>query len=217
MTQCCLTVWGDYALFTRPEMKVERVSYDVMTPSAARAVLEAVFWKPAFRWEIQAIEVLRPVRWANIRRNEVASVASYAAVRSAMLGGTGEPGIFIEDDRRQRAAALLREVKYRIYARQVMTGKAGPDDNPAKLADMFRRRAGKGQCVMQPYLGCRECTAYFSLDSDNTPALDKSEDFGWMLHDMDFTQSPPQPRFFRARMVQGRIEVPAIGSTEIRG
>lgn len=216
MTQFCLTVWGDYACFTRPEMKVERVSYDVITPSAARAVFEAIFWKPAFRWEIQAIEVLKPIRWANIRRNEVASVASYGNLRSAMQNGKGDLGIFIEEDRQQRAATLLRDVKYRIYARQVMTPQAHDNDNPQKLAEMFRRRAEKGQCFMQPYLGCREFSAYFSLGSDGTPTLEDNAELGWMLHDMYFSQETPEPRFFRAQMKKGRIDVPALHAGEVK-
>lgn len=207
----CLTVWGDYACFTRPEMKAERVSYDVMTPSAARAVMEAVFWKPAFRWEISAIEVLKPVRWANIRRNELGGVASYSG------GNAGRGGVYIEDDRQQRAATLLRDVKYRIHARQVMTARAGPDDSPKKLEEMFLRRAAKGQCAVQPYLGCREFSAFFELaqGNDNSePALAQDADFGYMLHDMDFSCSPPKPAFFRAIMKQGRIDLDGV---EIRG
>jgi CRISPR-associated protein Cas5d len=206
-----LAVWGDYACFTRPEMKAERVSYDVMTPSAARAVMEAVFWKPAFRWDITAIEVLKPVRWANIRRNELGGVASYSG------GEAGRGGVFIEDDRQQRAATILRDVKYRIHARQVMTDKMGPDDSPKKLEEMFLRRAGKGQCVMQPYLGCREFSAFFQLGESNDngeAALAQDEDFGYMLHDMDFSQFPPKPKFFRAVMKQGRINLDGV---EIRG
>lgn len=203
----CLTVWGDYACFTRPEMKAERVSYDVMTPSAARAVMEAVFWKPAFRWEIAAIEVLKPVRWANIRRNELGGVASYNG------SDAGRGGVFIEDDRQQRAATILRDVKYRIHARQVITDKMGADDSPKKLEEMFLRRAGKGQCVMQPYLGCREFSAFFQLGESNDneePALAQDEDFGYMLHDMDFSESPPKPKFFRAVMKQGRIKLDGV-------
>lgn len=210
----CMHVWGDYACFTRPEMKAERVSYDVMTPSAARAIMEAVFWKPAFRWEISAIEVLKPIRWINIRRNELGNVASYSG------GGVGKGQVFIEDDRQQRAATLLRDVAYRIHARQVMTDKKGPDDSPKKLEEMFLRRAGKGQCFMQPYLGCREFSAFFRLEEGNdnlAPAMMQDEDFGYMLHDLDFSQSPPQPKFFRARMKQGRIEIPPPDSPEVHG
>lgn len=207
----CLTVWGDYACFTRPEMKAERVSYDIMTPSAARAVMEAVFWKPAFRWEIAAIEVLNPIRWANIRRNELGGVASYRTSNSK------QADIFIEDDRQQRAATILRDVKYRIYARQIMTNKAGPDDSQKKLEEMFLRRAKKGQCIMQPYLGCREFSAFFQLEENNDnkePALAQNADFGYMLHDMDFSQSPPAPKFFRAIMENGRIN---LDEAEVRG
>lgn len=216
MTQFCLTVWGDYACFTRPEMKVERFSYDVITPSAARAVFEAIFWKPSFRWEIKTVEVLNPIRWANIRRNEVESIASYGTIRTAMQVGKGELGIFIEEDRQQRAATILRNVKYRIHASQVMIKREGGGDNPQKLLEMFKRRAEKGQCFMQPYLGCREFSAYFELGSDNTPALAEDADLGWMLHDMDFTQDPPQPKFFRAQMRQGIIKIPSLDIREVR-
>lgn len=210
----CLTVWGDYACFTRPEMKAERVSYDVMTPSAARAVLEAIFWKPAFRWEVQEIEVLRPIKWANIRRNELGKVASYSG------GSVGKDAIFIEDERQQRAATILRDVRYRIHAKQVMTARAGAEDSLKKMEEMFLRRASKGQCIMQPYLGCREFSAFFQLEQDGAvrePALSANDDFGYMLYDMDFAHSPPQPKFFRAQMKNGRIAVPALESAEVRG
>lgn len=214
-----LLAWGNYACFSRPELKAERVSYDVITPSAARAILEAIFWKPAFRWEISAIDVINPVRWANVRRNELGSVAPYGTIRSAMSAGQGDLGIFIEEDRQQRAATILRDVRYRIHARQILTRKAGADDPPQKLAEMFRRRAAKGQCVMQPYLGCREFAAFFALEDDSKasaePPLAHSEDFGWMLHDLDFKADPPRPGFFHARMQHGRIDVPPVGSKEI--
>src|SRR6185437_8301494 len=158
-----LRVCGPYACFTRPEMKVERVSYDVMTPSAARACLEAILWKPAIRWHVRSIEVLRPVRWINLRRNEVASVASTRNVEATMKAGKGELGLYIEDDRQQRAGLFLRDVAYRVHADLEFLPQRDPQANAAKYQKMFERRAGKGQCVNQPYLGCREFAATFRL------------------------------------------------------
>ena len=146
-----LRVWGRNACFTRPEMKVERVSYDVMTPSAARGVLEAILWKPAIRWVVDRIDVLNPIRWESVRRNEVGITMS---LRS--------PCLFVEDQRQQRAGLFLREVDYVIHARFEITDRAGPDDNPTKFQEMFLRRAEKGQCFHRPYLGCREFAADFA-------------------------------------------------------
>lgn len=195
----CLEVSGPYACFTRPEMKVERVSYDVITPSAARAIFDAILWKPAIRWRVQRIEVLAPIRWVSVRRNEVGKVASPRS-----------DGIFIEDDRQQRAGLFLRDVKYRLHADFAMTDKAGPDDSEAKFAEMFRRRAGAGQCFNQPYLGCREFSAAFRLvDPATEPAtpISDTRDLGWMLYDLDFTGKEPQPQFFRAQLEQGVIDL----------
>lgn len=218
MASFCLEVSGAFACFTRPEMKVERVSYDVMTPSAARAVFEAILWKPAIRWRIQRIEVLRPIRWVNLRRNEVSAVISTRNVQQAMNAGSGTLGMFIEDERQQRAALFLRDVAYRIHASLELIGEDARS-NPAKYIDMFRRRASKGQCVNQPYLGCREFAADFRLIEDLSsvsPAIAETRELGWMLHDLDFTRrEDPQPRFFNARMQAGVIEVPAI--EEARG
>ena len=232
----CLEVSGDYACFTRPEMKVERVSYDVITPSAARAIFEAVLWKPAIRWRIEKIEVLNPIRWTNVRRNEVASVASPRS-----------KGILIEDDRQQRAALLLVDVKYRLHgvfdfippdkraqARNpvpewLVDGSereelAKPDDRSdeteAKYAAMFERRARKGQHFHQPYFGCREFAADVRLvdpKDEMTPPIDKDDDLGWMLYDLDY--SDPQnikPMFYRPSMKQGVIRVPHPDSEEVR-
>ena len=154
-----LHVWGDYACFTRPEMKVERVSYDVMTPSAARSVLEAVHWKPAIRWIVDRITVLRPVRFESLRRNEVGHRIPAGAAAAAMKRGRGDLGLVVEDDRQQRAATLLRDVAYLIDAHFELTAKAGPEDNEGKHLDMARRRARVGQCFRRPYLGCRELPA----------------------------------------------------------
>ncbi|MBL4827684.1 MAG: type I-C CRISPR-associated protein Cas5, partial [Spongiibacteraceae bacterium] len=150
----CLEVTGDFACFTRPEMKVERVSYDVITPSAARSIFEAILWKPAIEWHIHKIEVLKPVSWINLRRNEVGAVLSTANIKKAMNGG-GDPALYIEDERQQRAGLFLRDVAYRLHASFSLTDKAGPHDNDGKFSETFKRRAKKGQCINQPYLGCR--------------------------------------------------------------
>jgi CRISPR-associated protein Cas5d len=210
MASFCLEVSGPFACFTRPEMKVERVSYDVMTPSAARAVFEAILWKPAIRWRIQRIEVLRPIRWVNLRRNEVSAVISTRNVQQAMTAGSGALGLFIEDERQQRAGLFLRDVAYRLHASLEMIGEDARS-NPAKYIEMFQRRASKGQCVNQPYLGCREFAAQFRLveDAATSPAISETRKLGWMLHDLDFSHTAdPQPRFFYACMQAGIIEVP---------
>lgn len=215
--QYCLEVWGDLACFTRPEFKVERVSYDVITPSAARAIFEAIFWKAAIRWEVTRIEVLNPIRWTSIRRNEVGAKA-----------GTRVKAIYIEDKRQQRNSLMLKDVRYRIYARQIFIpvnerkisqrqGEA--DDNPRKYMEMFERRARKGQCFYQPYLGTRECTAFFRLVEDDEvlmPAIDETKDLGIMLYDMDYS-NPKNiiPMFYRPQMNHGVIETPTPDSKEI--
>lgn len=221
MKTYCLELSGPWACFTRPEMKVERVSYDVMTPSAARACFEAILWKPAIRWHVRRIEVLKPIRWINLRRNEVASVVSTRNVESAMKNGNGDLGLYIEDDRQQRAGLFLRDVAYRIHADLEFLRERDPDASPMKYQEMFERRASKGQCVNQPYLGCREFAADFRLVGDpaaEPPAIDETRDLGFMLHDLDFTQpNDPQPRFFRAALNRGVVEVPARDSEEVRG
>jgi CRISPR-associated protein Cas5d len=220
MKSFCLELFGPYACFTRPEMKVERVSYDVMTPSAARACFEAILWKPAIRWHVRRIEVLRPIRWINLRRNEVASVASTRNVESAMKTGKGDLGLYIEEDRQQRAGLFLRDVAYRVHADLEFLRERDPGASPAKYQEMFERRARRGQCVNQPYLGCREFAAAFRLVDDPTAEpspLAETRDLGFMLHDLDFANpADPQPRFFRAQLQSGTVEVPALGSTEMR-
>ncbi|PPK52380.1 type I-C CRISPR-associated protein Cas5c [Marinobacter persicus] len=216
----CLEVSGEFACFTRPEMKVERVSYDVITPSAARAIFEAILWKPAIEWHITEIEVLNPIRWMNLRRNEVESIASSRTAKTAMKEGSGLLGVYADEQRQQRASLLLKDVRYRIHGEFSITGKAGPQDNAAKFADMFRRRAEKGQCFNQPYLGCREFSCDFALaDEDGgAPAIDENRDLGFMLYDLDYSDpTAPTPLFFRARMDKGRIVVPAKDSHEVRG
>ena len=216
MKRYCLEVAGDYACFTRPEMKVERVSYDVITPSAARAVFEAIFWKPAIRWQVRRIEVLRPVRWINLRRNEVASKISVANVQQAMMAGEGDLALYADDSnqRQQRAALLLRDVAYRVHADLQVLGDRHDAQPPQKFFSMFERRAQNGQCVNQPYLGCREFDARVRLitaPEAEPPPIAETRDLGWMLHDLDFTHpTDPQPVFFRAQMTAGVIEVDAV-------
>jgi len=215
----CLELAGDFACFTRPEMKVERVSYDVMTPSAARACFEAILWKPAIRWHVRKIEVLKPIRWINLRRNEVASVVSTRNVEAAMKSGYGELALHIEDDRQQRAGLFLRDVAYRVHADLEFFPARDPGESAAKYQAMFERRAAKGQCVNQPYLGTREFAARYRLvtDTANEPnPIEESRDLGFMLHDLDFSDAAdPQPRFFRARMEQGVVDIPAWNSAQV--
>ncbi len=221
MKTYCLEVSGDFACFTRPEMKVERVSYDVMTPSSARAVFESILWKPAIRWHVDKIEVLKPIRWVSIRRNEVGAVISVRNAQEAMNKGTGNLGLNIEDERQQRAGLFLRDVTYRIHAHFELQPGAGENNTPAKFLDMFERRAEKGQCVNQPYLGCREFACDFRLIDSVQPQLNsvaETRDLGWMLYDLDYRNAAdPQPRFFRAALENGILNVPAWDSQEVRG
>jgi CRISPR-associated protein Cas5d len=225
---------GDYALFTRLEMKAERVSYDVMTPSAARGILEAIYWKPQIRWVVDRIHVLAPVRFTTVRRNEVGAVASAAGARSAMKAGSGSIGIYIEEERQQRAAMVLRDVDYLIEAHfEVLDHRFekdgpvhAPNESAGKHLDMFRRRARAGQCFQQPYFGCREFPVRFSLvegelPKTSIPAAEATKDFGFMLHDIEFDQDPKTkavrnttPRFFRAQMTDGVIPVPPFHSAK---
>jgi len=217
-----LHVWGERACFTRPEMKVERVSYDVITPSAARGILEAIHWKPAIRWHIDRIHVLKPIRFQSIRRNEVGAKASAANAASAMKRGTTEGlGLIVDENRQQRAALVLIDVGYVIEAHFTMTGRAGPEDTPAKHIAMFNRRAEQGQCFHRPCLGTREFAAEFALVGAGAalPACElapdrRDADFGWMLHDIDFDQGN-ESRFFRAEMRDGVIVVPPFASDAV--
>jgi CRISPR-associated protein Cas5d len=221
MKSYCLELTGDFACFTRPEMKVERVSYDVITPSAARACFEAILWKPAIRWHVRKIEVLNPIRWINLRRNEVASVISTRNVEAAMKNGTGILGLNIEDERQQRAGLFLRDVAYRVHASLEFFPERDPSVQANKYNEMFERRASRGQCINQPYLGCREFSAHFRLVSDPAaePApIEETRELGFMLHDLDFTRpANPTPRFFRALLENGTVNIPRWDSEEIRG
>jgi len=216
-----LHVWGKHACFTRPEMKVERVSYDAMTPSAARGILEAIHWKPAIRWVIDRIHVLKPIRFETLRRNELGSKIPVSTARTAMNRGTTE-GLHksIEDDRQQRAATLLRDVAHVLEAHFVLTGAAKIDDTEAKHLSMFNRRAAKGQCFHRPYLGTREFAADFELVRDvmprcSLPADQCHRDLGWMLHDIDY-ENGMEPRFFRADLRDGVIDIPALDAAEVK-
>lgn len=201
-------VWGDLACFTRPEMKVERVSYPVMTPSAARGLLEAIFWKPEFRWQIREIWVLQEIRHFSILRNEVKNRASVRAARSWAEGGGG---FFAEDDRAQRHTLALRDVAYLIRADQVLADHAG-DEHPAKFRDQFRRRVARGQCFAPPYLGCREFPASFGPATGDERPIERSDDLGRMLFDLAYAgdgSGRGRPLFFSARLERGVLRVPS--------
>lgn len=209
-----LLVRGDYACWTRPEMKAERVSYDVMTPSGARGILEAIYWKPQIRWVVDRIRVFSPIRFTNIRRNEVASKVPAGSVRKAMKGGSNVLALYADADRQQRASLVLRDVCYGIEAHfDVLDAREqGGEVNaePAgKHLDIFNRRVRRGQCFHRPYLGTREFAADF-LPVDDWPAcprpLQGERDLGFMLHDIDFADRMT-PQFYRARMVDGVIDV----------
>lgn len=209
-----LRVWGDRACFTRPEMKVERVSYDVMTPSAARGILESIHWKPAIRWVVERIHVLAPIRFGSFRRNEVGAKASAALAARGMAANTiAGLGLVVEEERQQRAATLLLGVDYVVEARFELTARAGAEDTPAKHLSMFNRRAASGQCFHRPCLGTREFAADFALLADGAPvppsllpSEDRDRDLGWMLYEPGFAPGEPS-RFFRARLRGGVLDV----------
>ncbi|KXV57968.1 type I-C CRISPR-associated protein Cas5c [Acetobacter tropicalis] len=220
-----LHIWGERACFTRPEFKSERVSYDVITPSAARGILEAIHWKPAIRWHIDRIHVLKPIQFGTIRRNEVGAKANARNAATAMKAGrTDGLGLSVEENRQQRAATILLDVAYVIEAHFTMTEKAGPGETAAKHISIFNRRAEAGQCFHRPCLGTREFAADFALLPDGAPLPtstflaqeDAAEniDLGWMLHDIDFAHGNVS-RFFRAHIRNGVIEVPPADSPEL--
>jgi CRISPR-associated protein Cas5d len=208
-----LLVWGERACFTRPEMKIERVSYDIITPSAARGILEAIHWKPAIRWVVDRITVLKPIRFESLRRNEVgAKISATNAARAMKSGSVSGLETFVDQDRQQRAATILRNVAYIIDAHFELTGKAGADDSEGKHLDIFCRRARRGQYFYAPCLGVREFPANFELLDENAghevhESLFGERDLGYMLHDIDFANDAT-PRFFRASMKDGVVEVP---------
>ncbi len=213
-------VWGDYACFSRPEMKVERVSYDVMTPSAARGLLESIFWHPGLKWIIDRIYVRAPIRFTNVRRNEVKDTVKASSIEKLMKNG-GESYIATSESIQQRAAMILRDVHYVIEAHFEMTDKAAKSDNPGKFQEMMRRRLEKGQFYHQPCFGVREFPAHFQPCGkipDCPEELKGCIDLGWMLLDLDYTDPTDiQPRFFRAVLEDGCLNVPSMTSEEVMG
>lgn len=216
-----LEVWGDYALFTRPEMKTERVSYDVITPSAARGLLEAIFWHPGMRYCIDRIYVRTPIRLMNLRRNEVKATVNARSVRMVMEQGTGELCLAAPQEIQQRASLLLRDVHYVLEAHFDMADSAAPGDNPGKFQDILKRRISRGQFYHQPYFGCREFPAQFRLCEVLPPCPDEllgERDLGYMLWDMDYSNPEDiRPLFFRAVLHNGVLEVPGRNGGEVIG
>lgn len=216
-----LEVWGDYACFTRPEMKTERVSYDVMTPSAARGLLESIYWHPGMRWVIDRIHVCAPIRFTNLRRNEVKSTVSARSAQTVMKGGRRELYLVTAQDIQQRAAMLLRDVRYVIDAHFDLTDQAADSDNHGKFQDIIKRRIKRGQFYSQPYLGCREFPAQFKACETLPPCPEEMKgvrDLGYMLWDLDYTDPENiSPLFFRAVLQEGVLEVPARNSGEVIG
>ena len=206
-----LKVWGEHALFTRPEMKVERVSYEVMTPSAARGVLEAVYWKPEVEWRVRRIAVLNPVRHASFLRNEVNSTAAPGRLKAAFARGD-DPAFFADDDRTQRHTLALRDVAYVIEADVL------PRDgsHPAKHRDIFRRRVARGQCFHRPYLGCREFAASFAEPDGTESPIDRTDPLGRMLFDLRYGPGRAVPLFFHAELDRGVLHVPDALYTRLR-
>lgn len=218
----CIDVKGQFACFTRPEMKTERVSYDVMTPSAARGLIESIYWHPGLRWVIDRIHVLSPIRFTNIRRNEVKSTLPYRSIQNAMERGRGDLYLATQQEIQQRAALLLRDVHYVIEAHfDFIPEKASPDDNPGKFQDIVTRRLAKGQTYSQPYLGCREFPARVVPCAEIPPCPDElrgARDLGYMLYDMDYSDPEDiRPLFFRASLQDGVLHVPPRDSEEVKG
>jgi CRISPR-associated protein Cas5d len=212
-----LHVWGDRACFTRPEMKVERVSYDIPTPSAVRGIMEAIYWKPAIRWQVDKIHVINPIKFENVRRNELGSKLPPSAIKKAMKDGISPVQNIIETDRQQRAALILRDVEYVFEAHFEFI--SSEDNNIGKHLDMFNRRAKIGQCFHQPCFGCREFPVNFELLKGGLPEsqLVGEKDLGFMLYDMDYSNKRDiKPMFFRAEMRNGVVCIPHIDSEEVK-
>ena len=204
-------VWGDFALFTRPEMKVERCSYDVLTPSAARGILEAIYWHPGMRWVIDRIHIRKPIRFTSIRRNEVKSKVLASNILTAINSGGNRLYISTKEDIVQRAAILLQDVDYVIEAHFEMTDQANSNDNSGKFKDIVMRRLRRGECYYMPYFGCREFAANFELYEENTidtVYAGEEKDLGYMLYDFDYSDMENiQPMFFRAVLREGVLDV----------
>ena len=203
-----IEVWGDYACFSRPEMKTERVSYDIITPSAARGLVEAIYWHPGLKYHIDRVYLLSPIRFTNIRRNEVKSTLLASAALSAAKGGAA-PVLYTSADIVQRASMVLQDVHYVIECHFTMTDKAAPGDNPGKFQDILRRRLNKGQCSHQPCFGCREFPANFREwpAGESIPALPVTQDLGFMLYDLDYSDPANiRSQFFRAKLENGVLD-----------
>lgn len=211
-----LEVWGEYALFTRPEMKTERVSYDVMTPSAARGILEAVYWHPGMRYHIDRITVLNPIKFTNIRRNEVKSVITRSNAKKLMEGGDAkEAVVYTAEDIQQRASMLLKDVRYVIDAHFTLTNKASTNDSAAKFISIFNRRAERGQCYHHPYFGTREFLVDFrpweTWKGEPQGFEQGHHDLGYMLYDMDYSDPTDiRPLFFRAELKDGVLDLAKV-------
>lgn len=212
-----LKVWGDYACFTRPEMKVERVSYDVITPSSARAIFEAIHWKPAIKWVIDEINVIKPIKFQTILRNEVKNIISTQAINKSIKNKEEQFYMDANEARQQRNSMILKDVEYVIKAHFEMTKYAGQSDDEKKHYNIFLRRARNGECFNQPYLGCREFSCNFELlENEEFSPINETKDLGWMLYDIDFVKESDSykkveqynPIFFRAEMVNGKIIIP---------
>lgn len=203
-----IEVWGPYACFSRPEMKTERVSYDVITPSAARGLIEAIYWHPGMKYHVDKIHVLNPIRFTTIRRNEVKSTVLASNARAAMKAGR-PLALYTPEDIQQRAAMVLQDVHYVIEAHFTLTEKAAPGDNAGKFQDILRRRLTRGQFYHQPCFGCREFPAHFrEWPADEIPALPVTQDLGYMLYDLDYSNPRDiRSQFFRARMVNGVLDL----------
>lgn len=220
-------VWGKYACFSRPEMKTERVSYDVITPSAARGLLEAIYWHPGLNWVVDKLYVMAPIQFekqdmedaadietasikmTSIKRNEVKSKILASNVKTVMVKGEGSLYLNTAAERNQRSSLVLQNVHYVIEAHFDMTPSASPGDNPGKFQDIIKRRLRKGQCYHQPYFGCREFPAHFrEWEGGSIPTIPLTKDLGYMLHSMDYS-NPAEicPRFFRAQMQKGVLDL----------
>lgn len=214
-------VWGDYACFTRPEMKTERVSYDVMTPSAARGILESIYWHPGMKWHIDRIYICSPIRFTNVRRNEIKDTISARKVKSIMEKGQGDLYLATSESIQQRAAMVLKDVHYIIDAHFDMTDKAEHSDNPGKFQDIIKRRLDRGQFYSMPYFGTREFPAHFrkcETIPECPEELKGTHDLGWMLLDMDYSNKENIiPRFFRAEIINGIMKIPELDGEEVVG
>lgn len=207
-----IKVWGDYALFSRPELKTERYSYDIITPSAARGILDSIYWHPGLRWVVDKIYVKNPIRFTSVRRNEVKSKILASNVLQAYNGVETSIYISTKEEIVQRASLILCDVCYVIEAHFEMTENANASDNPGKFKDIVMRRLKRGECYHMPYFGCREFPAHFCLceEDDVYTAYDqeKERDLGYMLYDLDYSdRNNIQPIFFRAIMKHGVLDL----------